>query len=167
MRIKSTDTYAAALGDFIRPLLGRTYNFTAEIDEEVHLVSEQILWVASSLIPTIKQKKFKKRFSNNSDLRSLGSRCKAAWSIWCFAGRPREVPEFDEKKRLKKLTKKCTDKCRANLEHHSWERREKLFKTKDPRRFRVPSHKAALGEWLLYNGEITSDPSTILSCNQV
>ena len=164
VRIKSTDTYAAALGDFIRPLLGRTYNSTAEIDQEVHLVSEQILRVASLLIPTIKQKRLKKRFSNNSDLRSLSSRCKAAWSKWCLAGHPREGPEFDEKKKLKKLTKKCADKCRANLERHSLERREKLFKTKDPRRFRVPSHKASLGERLFYNGEIISDPSTILSC---
>ena len=103
VRIRSTDTYAAALGDFIRPLLGRTYNSTAEIDEEVHLVSEQILRVASSLIPTIKQKRLKKCFSNNCNLRSLSSQCKATWSKWCLAGCPREGPEFDEKKRLKSL----------------------------------------------------------------
>ena len=159
VRIKSIDTYSAALGDFIRPLLGRMYNSTAEIIEEVHLVSEQILRVASSLIPTIKQKRLKKRFSNNSDVRSLSSRCKAAWSK-CLAGRP----SLMRKKRLKMLTKKCADKCRANLECHSWEIREKLFKTKYPRQFRVSLHKASLRERLLYNGEITSDPSTILSC---
>ena len=60
--------------------------------------------------------------------------------------------------------KQCANKCRANIERKTWEKREKLFKTKDPRRFKTPFNHIPLGDRLLYNGEITCDPTTIQSC---
>ena len=68
------------------------------------------------------------------------------------------LSEFEEKIRLHRLTKQCANKCQANLEHKSWKSREDMFKTKDPRRFKVPSNQPSLGDRLLHKGELTSDP---------
>ena len=42
------------------------------------------------------------------------------------------------------------------LERHSWEKREKLFSTKDLKRFKTPLNKASLGERLMQDGNIIS-----------
>ena len=120
---------------------------------------------ASSLIPTVKTKpRKKKRFSNDPQLRELSSKCKAAWRKWRDTGQPSAGPEYEEMKRLRRQTRQCAEKCRATLERHSWEKREKLFSSRDPRRFRTPSNKVSLGERLMYNGKIISDTPSVNNC---
>ena len=41
---------------------------------------------------------------------------------------------------------------------------KKRFRTKDSRRFKTPSNQLSLGDRLLHEGEVTSDPATIQSC---
>ena len=91
-------------------------------------------------------------------MRELSSKCKAAWRKWRDTGRG---PEYEE---LKRLTRQCAEKCRATLERHSWEKREKLFSSRDPKRFRTPSNKVSLGERLMYNGKIISDTPSVNNC---
>lgn len=158
------EAYATAVGEIVRSLLGQTYVSTSSLDEEVHHLSAAILQAASSTIPTRKQKKGKKHFSNDPTLRKLSIEGKAAWKRWRKAGSPMEGPEFEEKTRLHRLTKQCANKCRANLERKSWKSRESMYKTKGPRRFRVPSNQLSLGDRLLHNGEVTSDPTTVQEC---
>ena len=74
-----TEAYATAVGEIVRPLLGQTYVSTSLLDEEVHHVSAVILQAASSTIPTRKQKKGKKHFSNDPTLGKLSIKGKAAW----------------------------------------------------------------------------------------
>ena len=65
------------------------------------------------------QKKGKKRFSTDPELRDVSTRCKSAWKEWKKAGRPSQGPEHEEKKRLSRLTKQCANKCRVNLDRKS------------------------------------------------
>ena len=39
-----------------------------------------------------------------------------------------------------------------------------MFKTKDLRRFKVPSNQPSLGDRLLHKGELTSDPIKVQEC---
>ena len=107
------------MDEIVRPHLGKTYNSISSLDEEVPHVSASIVHAASSIIPTRKPKKGKKRFSTDPELRDLSTRCKSAWKKWKEAGRPSQGPEHEEKKRLSRLTKQCANKCRANLDRKS------------------------------------------------
>ena len=127
-------------------------------------MSAAILQAASSTIPVQKQRKGKKRFSNDPELRKLSSKCKTAWKKWRKAGSPLQGPEFEKKTRLHRLTKQCANKCRANLECKSWKSREGIFKTKDPRHFKVPSNQPSLRDRLLHKGELTPDPVKVQEC---
>ena len=80
------------------------------------------------------------------------------------AGRPPQGPEFEEKKRLSRATKLCANKCRAAQDRKSWMTREKMFKSKDTRRFKTPSNQPSLGDRLACDGEIISDPPEIQCC---
>ena len=157
-------SYASTVGLIIGPLLGRKYGSMPELAKEIQYVTKQILQAASTSIPRVNHRPRKKRFSNNPELKALSIKCKAAWKKWRDAGRPVSGSLFDEKRTLKKLTRKCADKCRAIHERHSWEKREKLFREKDPRRFKTPSNQPTLGDRLLLNGEITSDPHLVQTC---
>ena len=44
----------------------------------------------------------------------------------------------------------------TTLDRKSWKNREKLFKSKDSKRFRTPSNQPSLGDRLLHEGVITS-----------
>ena len=101
----SVEAYATRVDEIVRPHLGKTYNSISSLDEEVRHVSASIVHAASSIIPTCKPKKDKKRFSTDPELRDLSTRCKSAWKKWKKAGRPSQGPEHEEKKRLSRLTK--------------------------------------------------------------
>ncbi len=94
----------------------------------------------------------------------LSSKCKAAWRKWSDAGRPRVGALFEHKKNLKRLTHERANKLRARVNRRAWQRREKLFKTKDPKCFKTPSSQPSLGDKLLIDGELKSDPQLIQSC---
>ena len=106
----------------------------------------------------------KKRFSNDPELKELSSKCKVAWRKWRDTGRPRAGSLYEEKKRLKKLTRHRAEECRAALERHSWENHEKLFSTKDPKRFKTPLNKATRGERLTQDGNIISHAPSVNNC---
>ena len=117
----SITAYVAAIEETVRPLLAKPYSQPSDIDEEIKLVSSCISLAASSFLPTMKAKsKKKKRILNNPLLRDLSFKSKAAWKKLCVAGRPGSGLEYEEKKRLKKLTHQCADNSRAGLERLSW-----------------------------------------------
>ena len=130
-------------------------------------MSEQICHTASNAIPQFRPRKRRKHFIRNPELKELSTKCKNAWRKWCEAGKPREGPLFENKKTLKNQTQKYANKCRANLERQAWSKREELFKKKDPKRFKTPTGQLSLGDKLLINGSITSDPHEIQSCWKV
>ena len=160
----SIQAYVTHVNNIIRPHLGKAYNSISSIEEEICSVSTSILHAAMSTIPKQKQKKNKKLFTSNPELRDLSKKSKSAWKNWKRAGCPYAGPEYEEKKRLARLTKQCANKCRASVDRKSWKKREKMFRSKDPKRFRTPSNKPSLGNRLLYEGQIISDPDTIRSC---
>ena len=94
----------------------------------------------------------------------MSRRCKAAWKKWKKVGRPSQGPEHEEKKRLSRLTKQCANKCRANIDRKSWEKRERMFMTRDPRCFKTPPNQPSLGDKITHDGKVTSDPTTVLTC---
>lgn len=106
----------------------------------------------ANIISKVKHTPQKKRFSNNHELKALSAKCKAAWKMG-DAGKPRLGPEFEETKTLKKLTNKCANKCYATQECLSWEKRQKLFREKDPRRFKTLSSVPPLGNRLFHIGK--------------
>ena len=152
---QSVAVYSEAVGDIIRPNLGKTYDSVDDLNTEILKVTKAILLAASSTIPTKKRKKPTKLFSKDPELKRISSQCKAAWRKWKSARSPTEGEKLEEKKRLKR---QCANKCRANLERKFWEKREMLFKTKNPKRFKTPSNNISLGDRLLHNGKITCDP---------
>ena len=72
----SVKVYATCVDEIIWPHLGKTYNSISSLDEDVRRVLASIVQAASSIIPTHKPKKGKKRFSNDPELRDLSLRCK-------------------------------------------------------------------------------------------
>ena len=160
----SVQVYAIRVNEIIRPYLGKSYDSISSLEEDICHVSTSILHAASCIIPTQKSRKGKKHFSSDPELRDLSKRCKQAWKMWKKAGRPLQGTEYEEKKRLSRLTKQCANKCCATLDRKSWKNREKLFKSKDSKCFRTPSNQPSLGDRLLHEGVITSDPDTIQSC---
>ena len=160
----SVQVYATRVNEIIRPYLGKSYDSISSLEEDICHVSTSILHATSCIIPTQKSRKGKKHFSSDPELRDLSKRCKHAWKMWKKAGRPSQGTEYVEKKRLSHLTKQCANKCRATLDRKSWKNREKLFKSKDSKRFRTPSNQPSLGDRLLHEGVITSVPDTIQSC---
>ena len=160
----STFQFATGINALLRPLIGKTYTSPSELEEEINSVATNILQSASTTIPQFKPRKPRKRFTNNPELKYLSSKCKEAWKKWCDAGRPREGALLDEKKNLKRLTKNCANKCCARIERQTWQRKEQLFKDKDPRRFKTPPTQPYLGDKLLINEELSSDPQLVQSC---
>ena len=161
----TVSAYAATVDEVIRPLLGKSYTSPAEVEDVLNLVSTNLSMAASSLITQGRTKpRRKKRFSNDPELKQLSSKCKAAWRKWRDAGRPSAGPLYEEKKRLKKLTCYRAEECRATLERHSWEKREELFSSKDPKRFKTPLNKGPRGERLMQDGNIISDALSVNDC---
>ena len=78
----SVEAYGTRVDEIVRPHLGKTYNSISSLYEEVRHVSASIVHAASSIIPTRKPKKGKKRFSTDPELRDLSTRCKSAWKKW-------------------------------------------------------------------------------------
>ena len=50
------------------------------------------------------------------------------------------------------------------MDRKTWMKRERLFMTKDPKRFKTPSNLPSLGDRLLHDGVVTSDPSKVQLC---
>ena len=82
------EAYATAVGEIVRPLLGRAYKSTSSLNDEVCQVSAAIVQAALSTTPVRKQGKGKKCFSNDPELRKLSSKCKTAWKQWKKTGSP-------------------------------------------------------------------------------
>ena len=106
-----------------------------------------------STIPKQKLKKNKKLFTSNPELKDLSKKCKSAWKNWRSAGCPSAGPEYEERKRLARLTKQCANKCHASANRKSWKKHEKMFRSKDaselhPIKSREFENKPALHEIL-------------------
>lgn len=66
----SVQAYASRVNEIIRPYLGKSYDSISSLEEDICHVSTSILHAASSLIPTRKAKKDKKKFSSDPELKT-------------------------------------------------------------------------------------------------
>ena len=116
-----------------------------------------------SFLMHFKPRKPKKCFIHDPPLQHFSTKCKAAWTKWCEASRPKQSPLFEEKNTLKRLSKNCANRCRARRDKSAWLWREQLFKEDNPKRFKASSNQPSLGDRLLIDGIITSNPQSFMA----
>ena len=106
---RSIDLFVARINNLLRSLIGKNYTSPLELNEEVKLVSESIICIASS--------------SNPGNPRNVSFMIPSSIILVLNVKQHGESgvklvdqnkgPVFDEKNNLKRLTKNCANKCRA------------------------------------------------------
>ena len=81
---------------------------------------------------------------------------------WKSAGYPTEGPLFDEKSRLRSAVRKKVRRYADKSERLRDQRRDKLFATRDGRRFVTLQRKNARCSKLVVDGETIQDPERLL-----
>jgi hypothetical protein len=81
------EKYQRAIDGMIRPLIGKTYDSTAQVEQEVNLVMTGVCKFAKQLVPLHKKNTSKKRF-RDSELQRLCEDSKQMWSELVDASRP-------------------------------------------------------------------------------
>jgi hypothetical protein len=79
--------YQRAIDGMIRHLIGKTYDGTAQVEQEVNLVMTGVCKFATQLLPLHKKNTSKKRF-RDSGLQRLCEDSKQMWSELVDASRP-------------------------------------------------------------------------------
>ena len=154
--------YVEAISAAIQPLLNITGQSIEHLNDEISYVCNLLSTLAVSYLPvSSKKKKHKKKFSS-PELKNLCRTSKKAWCVWNANGRPTSGPLYDDKVISNKRVKQCVHKLQASLIRQNIQRRDTMFKTKDPNRFKL--HKSSLPcSKINIDNHTSSNPSEICS----
>ena len=151
-------------GPLLSPLLDRIHSSIGSLNEEVELVADKIKSAAELTLPILQPRNKEKtnQFFKDTTLKFLCERSKAAWKVWCEAGRPQSGPLFESKNGLHREVKKWVNHCAAVEERKHIRKREIMFKHKDNRRFRAPHRMKSRCSKLRVNSEVLSNKDNLL-----
>ena len=148
--------YEQAVALVIHPLLNIKDQSIENINDEICFVCQMLFSSAQSYLPLNKHNKKKRKFFNSPKLKDLCRASKKAWSAWNACGRPLSGQTY--------LTKKENKLCASQIQENI-QRRDKMFKEKDHRRFKCPNIPNVCGKLATDDGQ-TTDPFEILSTFQ-
>ena len=156
--------YQSEICALLSPLLDRIHSSIGSLNEEVELVAGKIKSAAELTLPILQPRNKGKtnQFFKDTTLKFLCERSKAAWKVWCEAGRPQFDPLSESKNGLRREVKKRVNHCAADEERKRIRKREIMFKHKDNRRFRAPHRMKSRCSKLRMNGEVLSNKDNLL-----
>ena len=154
--------YQESVSSVITPLLGRLHDSPEELNDEIKLVSQQLLIAGQKLLPVCKAPKRRRKWYKDQALARLAACKKAAWDRWSNSGRPIEGPLHEEKVKTRAEFRKRMNICAANEERKRVQLFDRRFKQKTSNRFKT-SKTCRQGTTLRVDQLVTSDPDTILA----
>ena len=157
--------YTSLTDDLVRPFMEKDYSCIEELDSDVALVSQSLVSTASSTIHTpTGRNRTQNKNSRIFDpfLSTLCWRSRVAYREWKAAGCPRSGDKFENRKKTKRDVASFLSKSRARLERQNIQKRDELFATSDPRRFKYHTQRTE-GTSLLIDGTLETNPTTVLN----
>ncbi len=123
-----------------------------------------MLSISSSTIPPVKLPKDHrdKRHVKDALLSNLCWKSRNAFREWKEAGRPLAGPVYESRKECKRRVSLYASKCRARLERKTIQRRDAMFQSSHPLRFKTWSQRTH-GTTLSVDGTQVSDLPSVLS----
>ena len=138
--------YAAQVEAIVNPLLEKDYSSIDEIEADLLIVSKAMVSISSSTIPpthppppSVKSSKCPqgKRHIKDAFLSNLCWQLRVAFCEWKAAGRPPAGPAYEKRKECKRNVSEHVSKCRARLERKAIQRRDDMFQSYHPQRFKT------------------------------
>lgn len=158
-------TYIEAISLIITPLLNVTGQSIESVNDEIAFVCDVLVSSATNYLPTSTKCKQSKPQFNDSKLKNLCQKSKKTWRVWNASGRPNFGQLYDEMKSAKKDIRNRINILRAKSVCKDIQRRDLLFKTHDPRRFKTSSgpHSESCNKLKSALHGIITDPTIIAS----
>ena len=153
--------FQKAVKDRFSPFIGKTCCDVEQLNDEIQHVASVLKDAAEAFLPHCKAPKAT-RF-NDKTLSQLCAKSKLAWREWSDGGRPCEGPLYEAKCSARKELRKRIKMCEAMKERKRVQRREHLFRTNAPSRFKTPQgRKKSRCTRLRVDGNLISDPIELL-----
>ena len=159
----SVSIYTSLSDDVVRPLLEKDYSCIEEVDQDIEFVSSSLLNITSSTIAKrIPHKQSRKHRIRDSFLSTLCWQSRVAYRDWKAAGCPRCGDKYEKRKKTKREVSVYLSKCRARSERRHIQKRDEMFSSNNPRRFKHHSQRTE-GSSLMVDGSLVSDPIIVLN----
>ena len=89
--------YQESVSTIITPLLGKLYDNSEQLNDEICLVSQQLLTAGQKTLPLCGAPKRRRKWYKDQALARLAAQKKAAWDRWSNRGCPTEGPLYTVK----------------------------------------------------------------------
>ena len=154
--------YMAEVKERLAPFLNGSYIDVVQVDEEIKQVAWLLTDVAKKTLPTVGGKGKKRRWFRDAVLKSACTQSKEARGIWKDAGCPSEGELFDHRVESRRAVRMRIRECAAREERRRIQKRERLFRSGAPSRFRLPQRRKKSCLKLMRDGGIVSDKEEML-----
>lgn len=149
--------FAKCVDECTRKHLNAHLGDVEELDKEVQAVCESVLGISNSILPLkTGGNKGSRKFFNDSQLRQLCKTSKTSWSEWSKAGRPESGPLLEKKNADKRNVRMKLNQLQARKDRSHIETIDRMFKTKDKKRFHAPKQSPSGTRLLVDNNIITN-----------
>jgi len=132
------------------------YSSIEELEKDILHVCDTLLAISVSTIPFTKPRKKNARPHISDTLSTLCWHSRVAFQNWKAAGCPKSGPEYEKRKMCKRDVSSHLSKCRTRLERRTIQKRDEMFASHHPKRFKSHSSKTQ-GSSLIVNGKLVTD----------
>ena len=152
-----------ALADYEKEVRERMGAFQHGDDDrsQIKAVAELLVGAAKKTLPQLGSESHRKKWFSDDILRSLCAQSREACKGWREAGCPREGALFERRVSAKRAVRRRVRECAAREERKRIQRREKLFRSGAPGRFRIPEKKRKCSK-LVSDGHVVNDRGRML-----